>query len=219
MSTYLRRRGRLTRSQAEALAEHGPTVIIPPDPEVRLDFPVLFGREAPVGLEIGFGTGQSLLDWAEAAPDWNLLGIEIYEPGIGNLLKERAARHLDHLLVIQEEAALVLERMVPPESLSEVRIFFPDPWPKKKHRKRRLINEPFVELLGVSMKKGARLRLATDWQDYAQWMLKLLEAAPMFSSEHGSGYAPRFEARNITRFEARGQKLGHQVWDLSYLKQ
>lgn len=218
MSTYLRRRGRLTRSQARALAEHGPVAVIPSDSEARLDFPMLFGRPGPVGLEIGFGTGQALLDWAEAAPDWNLLGVEVYEPGIGNLLKERAERQLDHVMVIQEDAMLVLERLIPPDSLAEVRIFFPDPWPKQKHQKRRLISPPFVSLLATRMQSGARLRLATDWQDYAAWMLKVLAAEAAFRNENGDGYAPRFEERSITRFEARGQRLGHEVWDLSYLR-
>lgn len=217
MSTYLRRRGRLTRSQALALEVHGPEAVVGTS-ETPLNLDELFDRAAPVGLEIGFGTGQALVDWAEASPDWNLLGIEIYEPGIGNLLKDRTERGIEHLKVFQEDATVVLESMIPPEALSEVRVFFPDPWPKKRHQKRRLINSVFASLLASRMCSGARLRLATDWESYATSMLKVLEAERAFSNEAVQGYAPRFEGRNVTRFEARGQRLGHQVWDLCYKK-
>ena len=217
MSTYLRRRGRLTHSQARALREHGPAAVLPLS-EAPLDFARLFGRDAPLGLEIGFGTGQALLDWAESRPDWNLLGIEVYQPGIGSLLKGRAERGIEHLLVIQEDAAEVLDRVIPSGSFAEVRIFFPDPWPKKRHHKRRLINAAFIALLADRLASGGRLRLATDWEDYACWMLRVLEAEPTLVNEAGQGYAPRFEGRDVTRFEARGRRLGHPVRDLSYLK-
>ena len=218
MSTYLRRRGRLTRGQARALESIGPDVLVSvPDGEL-LNPDALFGRSAPIGLEIGFGTGQALLDWAETAPDWNLLGIEVYEPGIGSLLKGIAERQLGNIRVLSEDAVALLEQVIPANVLQEVRIFFLDPWPKKRHHKRRLISPAFAALLVERMCPGGRLRLATDWQDYAEQMLIVLNAEPGLINEAGDGFAERFDGRNITRFEARGQRLGHSVWDLSYLK-
>lgn len=215
MSAYLRKRGRLTRGQARALAERGPELVLSPG-EAPLDLAAVFGRAAPVGLEIGFGSGQALLDWAESAPDWNLLGIEVYEPGIGSLLKGMTERSLSNIRVLSEDAAEVLASAIAPATLKEVRIFFPDPWPKKRHHKRRLINEAFAALLAERMRPGAYLRLATDWQDYAEQMLAVLNAEDRFANDAGEGFAPRFAGRNITRFEARGQRLGHPVWDLCY---
>jgi tRNA (guanine-N7-)-methyltransferase len=212
---YLRRRGRLTRGQARALNLHGPAAIVSADGPV--DWDARFGRAAPLGLEIGFGAGSALLDWAEASPEMNLIGIDVYQPGIGALLAARAARHIEHLLVIEAEAESALEAAFPSESLSEVRIFFPDPWPKKRHHKRRLIQRPFVRLLTDRMRPGARVRLATDWEGYAEWMLEVLEAEPGLANEF-AGFAERFPCRPVTRFEARGQRLGHQVWDLCFVK-
>ena len=215
MSTYLRRRGRLTRGQARALAAGGHEILSVPSEE-PIDLAAAFERSAPVGLEIGFGSGQALLDWAESAPDWNLLGIEVYEPGIGSLLKGIRERQLTNIRVLSDDATRVLASAIAPGVLEEVRIFFPDPWPKKRHHKRRLLNKPFVAMLAERMRPGGRLRLATDWQDYAEQMLTVLNAESRFRNEAGDGYAPRFEERNVTRFEARGQRLGHQVWDLCY---
>ena len=217
MSTYLRKRGRLTSAQAKALALHGPqTILSERRQKAPVELPALFGREAPAGLEIGFGSGQALLDWAETAPDWNLIGIEVYEPGIGSLLKGMHERSLSNIRVIARDAEEVLEQDIPPATLAEVRIFFPDPWPKKRHHKRRLIQAPFVEVLGRCMCPGALLRLATDWQPYAEQMLAVLEASDAFENLAGRGFSERFEERNVTRFEARGRRLGHGVWDLSY---
>ena len=215
MSAYLRKRGRLTRAQARALAERAADLVLPVT-EGPIDFAATFGRSAPLGLEIGFGSGQALLDWAESEPDWNLLGIEVYEPGIGSLLKGMTDRELTNIRVLSEDAAEVLSSTIAPGALAEVRIFFPDPWPKKRHHKRRLINEAFAALLAERMSPGGVLRLATDWQAYAEQMLAVLNAEAAFRNEAGDGYAPRFEGRNVTRFEARGQWLGHQVWDLCY---
>lgn len=216
VSAYLRKRGRLTRGQARALERFGPELIVPLDDGAPLDLAALFGRSAPVGLEIGFGSGQALLDWAEAAPDWNLLGIEVYEPGIGSLLKGIAERQLDNIRVISEDAAEVLASDIAPGALQEVRVFFPDPWPKKRHHKRRLINPPFAALLADRLSPQGHVRLATDWQDYAEQMLAVLNAESGLVNEADEGFAPRFEGRNVTRFEARGQRLGHPVWDLCY---
>lgn len=212
---YLRRRGRLTRGQARAIAEHGPRAIVRAVGPV--DWDARFGRQAPLGLEIGFGAGGALLDWAEAEPGFNLVGIDVYQPGIGALLAGRAARGIEHLLVIEADANDALATMFRPESLTEVRIFFSDPWPKKRHHKRRLIQKPFVALLADRLVEGGRLRLATDWEDYAEWMLEVLEAEPRLANDC-DGFADRFGGRPVTRFEARGQELGHPVWDLSYVK-
>ncbi len=216
MSTYLRKRGRLTAAQARALQTHGPETIVSVPPDEILDLPTLFGRDAPVGLEIGFGSGQALLDWAEAAPDWNLIGIEVYEPGIGSLLKGMHERDLQHIRVVAQDAEAVTGEGIPESMLSEVRIFFPDPWPKKRHHKRRLIQPPFVRGLARCMRQGALLRLATDWQPYAEHMLEVLQAEEAFENLSEAGFSERFEARNVTRFEARGHRLGHGVWDLCY---
>lgn len=218
MSTYLRRRGRATRGQVRALAEYGPDRVIPPGSRGPLDWAARFGRAAPLGLEIGFGMGQALLDWAEAAPEMNLVGIDVYQPGIGALLLGSAERELGNLLVVEEDAAVAVRELFAVGSLREVRIFFPDPWPKKRHQKRRLIQPPFVGLLCARLEAGGIIRLATDWAPYAEWMREVLQAEPKLASETGGDFAPRFEERMPTRFETRGQRLGHQVWDLAYRK-
>jgi tRNA (guanine-N7-)-methyltransferase len=205
----------MTRGQTRALTEQA-QALIPEHEPGPVDWTARFGRQAPLGLEIGFGMGQALLDWAESAPELNLLGVDVYRPGIGALLLGKAARQLDHLLVIEADARLALATLLAPDSLSEVRIFFPDPWPKKRHHKRRLIQAPFVALLASRLKVGGRLRLATDWGPYAEQMLAVLEAEPLFASESDGGFAPRFAGRPVTRFEQRGQRLGHAVWDLAY---
>ena len=216
MSIYLRRRGRLTRAQARSLEIHGPTAIIPEGTVGPLDWTARFGRSAPLGLEIGFGTGQALLDWAEAAPEFNLVGVEVYQPGIGSLLQGRAERGLEYIQVVEGDATTALGELFPVGGLAEVRIFFPDPWPKRRHLKRRLIQPSFVSELATRLVPGGRLRLATDWQPYASWMLRVLEAEQGLENEADEGFAERFEGRAITRFEARGQHLGHEVWDLSF---
>ncbi|HEY5646033.1 MAG TPA: tRNA (guanosine(46)-N7)-methyltransferase TrmB, partial [Pseudomonadales bacterium] len=143
---------------------------------------------------------------------------DVYRPGIGSLLAARAEQGIEHLLVVEGDARVVVERLFGPGSVGEVRIFFPDPWPKKRHHKRRLVSAPFVSLLASRLVPGGRLRLATDWEDYANWMLEVLAAEDALVNEAGAGFAERFAARNVTRFEARGHRLGHQVWDLSYRK-
>lgn len=218
MTTHLRRQGRITRGQARALEAWAPTLLIEETTAGPVDWSARFGRSAPLGVEIGFGMGQSLLDWAEVEPELNLVGIDVYRPGIGALLAGRAERQIEHLLVAEGDARVVVDRLFSRGSIREVRIFFPDPWPKKRHHKRRLVSAPFVHLLADRLEPGGRLRLATDWEDYADWMLGVLNAEAMLSNEAGSGFAGRFAGREITRFEARGQRLGHQVWDLCYRK-
>ena len=213
--TYLRRRGRMTRGQHRALDElaesrvHTAGEALPPWDE-------LFGRSAPLGVEIGFGMGQALLDWASRKPDWNLLGIEVYQPGIGALLLGADREKLSHLQVLEGDAEQAFKINFRPDSLDEIRIFFPDPWPKKRHHKRRLIQTSFVHLLARCLKPGGRLLLATDWEPYAQWMLEICNAQELLENLAGEGYARRAEERVVTRFESRGERLGHEVRDLAY---
>lgn len=175
-----------------------------------------FDREAPLGVEIGFGMGQALLSWAQQQPDWNLLGIEVYQPGIGALLLGGERDGLNNLQVLEGDAELAFDANITPDSLDEVRIFFPDPWPKKRHHKRRLVQPAFIKLLASRLKPGGRLLLATDWQPYAQWMLEVLQAERQLENLASEDFAQRAAERVITRFEARGTRLGHDVWDLAF---
>lgn len=184
-----------------------------------LDWSQEFGRSAAVGVEIGFGMGHALLDWAGQCPDWNLIGVEVYEPGIGAALLGMERASLSNVRVVAEDARSALTRCFEPGSLDEVRIFFPDPWPKRRHHKRRLIQTEFASGLAARMRVDAKLLLATDWQDYASSMLEVLDAEPLLTNLAGSGcYAERAQTRSPTRFEDRGRKLGHAVWDLAYVR-
>jgi tRNA (guanine-N7-)-methyltransferase len=230
--TYIRRRGRMTRAQARALSELAPRYCV--TPEALGDPVALFGRAAPLGLEIGFGMGQGLVAWARQRPDWNLLGAEVYEPGIGATLLGLAREGLDNVRLVDAPAEALLEEGVAPGCLDEVRIFFPDPWPKKRHHKRRLLQPDFAALLAERLAPGGLLWVATDWEPYAEWIVAVLdgeaglerEAAPRVT-EPGAAAGPAADAvadsgadpvedRPRTRFEARGLKLGHRVWDLRY---
>jgi tRNA (guanine-N7-)-methyltransferase len=211
----------MTRGQARALASHRATFVSPLSP-TPVDWSAEFGRDAPLGLEIGFGMGGALLEWAAACPHWNLLGIDVYQPGIGALLLGVESAELTNLRVIEGDARLAVAHAIAPESLDEVRIFFPDPWPKKRHHKRRLIQADFARLLvsrlrrGGQSREGGQLRLATDWQPYASAMREVLDAVASLQNAAGDGFAPRPVERPLTRFEIRGRRLGHQVWDLAY---
>lgn len=213
--TYLRRRGRMTRGQhraLEELAEHRVHTV----GDVLPDWDALFGRSARIGVEIGFGMGQALLEWAVQKPDWNLLGIEVYQPGIGALLLGADRDELTHLQVLEGDAEQALASNFWAACVDEIRIFFPDPWPKKRHHKRRLIQAPFVHLLAERLKPGGRLLLATDWEPYAQWMLEICNAEELLENLSGEGFAQRAQERVVTRFESRGERLGHEVRDLAY---
>ncbi len=212
--TYLRRRGRMTRAQRRELTAQAEALLSPGE---RFDPVAVFGRAAPLGVEIGFGMGQALAAWAAAAPDWNLLGIEVYEPGIGALLLACRQESLTNVRVAEADASAFLAETMAPESIDELRVFFPDPWPKKRHHKRRLIQDEFVELAASRLKVGGRLLLATDWQPYAEWMLEVLERSSLENlAPEGAGFSPRAPERIVTRFEARGERLGHEVWDLRF---
>ncbi len=213
--SYVRRAGRITTAQARALRELWPKYGVDFSPHAT-DLNVIFGRTAPRLLEIGFGNGEVLTAVAAQRRDWDCLGIEVHEPGVGRALLQAESAELSNLRVFRHDAIEVLAQ-VANESFDEIFIFFPDPWPKKRHHKRRLIQRPFVELLVSRLRRGGILRLATDWQPYAEQMREVLDACPGLASCAGqSGYAERPSIRPLTRFERRGQRLGHAVWDLEY---
>lgn len=214
--SYVRRAGRITTAQARALEELWPRFGIDFAP-APIDLEHVFGRRAPRLLEIGFGNGEVLTAVAGQRPDWDCLGIEVHEPGVGRvLLQADAGNHLN-LRVSRHDAVEVLTHQLADNSFDEIFIFFPDPWPKKRHHKRRLIQAPFATLLARKLKRGGVLRLATDWQPYAEQMREVLDACDgLTNCGNESGYAARPGIRPPTRFERRGQRLGHGVWDLEY---
>jgi len=212
--SFVVRAGRMGTGQTRALAGLGPRFVLPYAPG-RLDFESLFGRRAPVILEIGFGMGDATAAIAQAMPDTDFLGVEVHTPGIGALLKHIGEKDLANVRIVQHDAVEVLEQMIAPDSLAGVHVFFPDPWHKKRHHKRRLIQAPFVSLLAGRIAPGGRLHCATDWQPYAEQMLEVLSAEPLLENT-ADGYAPRPDYRPLTKFENRGLKLGHGVWDLVF---
>ncbi|WLD58265.1 tRNA (guanosine(46)-N7)-methyltransferase TrmB [Salinispirillum sp. LH 10-3-1] len=215
--SFVMRTGRMTPGQEKALNEQWPLYGIDAD-GTPLDFAQLFGRPAPVVLEIGFGMGDSLLDMALASPDKNFIGIEVHLPGVGRLMNRAHEAGATNLKVMKEDAVEILKKQVPDGSLAGVQIFFPDPWHKKKHNKRRIVQPEFVALLAQKMVPGAVLHLATDWENYAEHMMEVMTAAPDFNNTQGTGQftAGRPAFRPETKFERRGHKLGHGVWDLLF---
>jgi tRNA (guanine-N7-)-methyltransferase len=214
--SFVLRAGRMGTGQMRALAELGPRFLIPYSSS-PLDLDTAFGRANPRVLEIGFGMGAATAAIAQAHPETDYLGVEVHTPGVGALLKRIGELGLTNLRIIQHDAVEVLEYMLPDASLAGVHIFFPDPWHKKRHHKRRLIQPAFVALLAEKLKPGGYLHLATDWADYAEQMLAVLSAQPNLANT-ADGYAPRPEYRPLTKFEQRGMRLGHGVWDLIFHK-
>jgi tRNA (guanine-N7-)-methyltransferase len=212
--SYVLRGGRLGPGQERALAELGPRFVLPFEPR-PLDLDHTFGRRAPRVLEIGFGMGDATAQIAAALPDTDFLGIEVHEAGVGALLRRVGESGLTNLRIVRHDAVEVVERMIAPGTLAGVHVFFPDPWPKKRHHKRRLIQPPFVALLASRLAPGGRLHCATDWEPYAQQMLEVLSAEPLLHNT-ASGFAERPPIRPLTKFEQRGLKLGHGVWDLVF---
>jgi len=210
------RTGRITTGQARALAEHGSRVILP-FRHGQLDFAAAFGRQAPTVLEIGFGMGEATAQIATTLPGTDFLCCEVHDPGVGALVKRIQDQNLPNIRIVQHDAVEVLEHMVPPGSLAGVHVFFPDPWHKKRHNKRRLIQPPLVALLASRLKPGGTIHCATDWEPYAQQMLQVLGAEPALENT-AEAYAPRPGYRPLTKFENRGLKLGHGVWDLVFRK-
>ncbi|HEV7165203.1 MAG TPA: tRNA (guanosine(46)-N7)-methyltransferase TrmB [Gammaproteobacteria bacterium] len=212
--SFVLRQGRLTHGQTRALEELLPRYALP---EGRLDLPRLFGRDARRTLEIGFGNGDALAELAERHPDEDFLGAEVHRPGVGRLLLAIEAEHLSNVRVACEDAVQLCGQRLPDACLDAVLIYFPDPWPKKRHHKRRLLQPEFAALLAQRLKAGGRLHFATDWEEYAEHALAVLSASPEFeNSVAEGGYAPRPAERPATRFEQRGLKLGHAVFDLVF---
>jgi tRNA (guanine-N7-)-methyltransferase len=213
--TYVMRAGRTTEGQTRALNELGPRFVLPSEPAQPIDAAQVFGRQAPVVLEIGFGMGDATAKIAQTLPDHDFIGCEVHEPGVGALLKHIGDMGLSNLRIVRHDAVEVLEHMIRPGSLAGVHIFFPDPWHKKRHNKRRLIQPPLVKLLCSRLAPGGYLHCATDWEPYAQQMLEVLGAEPELRNT-AEGYAEKPAYRPLTKFEQRGLRLGHGVWDLVY---
>jgi tRNA (guanine-N7-)-methyltransferase len=214
IKSYVVRPGRMGTGQARALQTLGPQFVLPFAAGL-LDVQQAFGRSAPLIVEIGFGMGQATADIAAAQPNVNFLGLEVHEPGVGALLKRIGEDGLANVRIVQHDAVEVLQHMIAPASLAAVHVFFPDPWHKKRHHKRRLIQPPFVALLASRLLPGGVLHCATDWQPYAEQMLEVLRAEPLLQNTT-DGFAPKPDYRPLTKFEARGLKLGHGVWDVVF---
>ncbi len=214
--SFVMRPGRMTTGQRRALQAGLPRFGLQRE-DGTLDPAAAFGGEGPLVLEIGFGMGQSLVEMAAAAPATRFIGIEVHRPGVGRLLHSVLEQGVENIRVYCDDAVLVLEECIPPASLDGVQIFFPDPWHKKRHHKRRLIQPAFISLLCDRLKPGGVLHLATDWENYAEHMLDVLSAETALKNQACEGsYAPRPEQRPLTKFEQRGQLLGHGVWDLLF---
>ena len=214
--SYVRREGRLTEGQASAIKNGWPQWGVEYAP-VLTDWNQVFGRAAPRYLEIGFGMGGATAEIAKNHPQNDYLGIEVHRPGVGNLLKLIDQDRLTNLRLMSHDAVDVVNEMIAPDSLDGVLVFFPDPWHKARHHKRRLIQPEFVRMLVSRLKPGGTIHCATDWENYAEQMLEVLSAEPLLeNTAAGTGYAERPAYRPLTKFEARGLKLGHGVWDLVF---
>jgi tRNA (guanine-N7-)-methyltransferase len=213
--SFVRREGRITTAQQRALKELWPRFGI--DSHTMIDLPALFGRDAPVTLEIGFGNGDTLLAMAQASPETDFIGIEVHRPGLGRLLLALEEQQISNVRVMRDDAVEILQRCLPDHCLQRVLLFFPDPWHKKRHHKRRIVQPGFVELLARKLQQGGILHMATDWENYAQHMLEVVSASSAFRNCAGPGqYSEKPEYRPITKFELRGRRLGHGVWDLLF---
>jgi len=215
--SFIRRQGRITQGQQLALDNHWDRYCL--DPHAEYDFSQVFGRTAPLIVEIGFGAGDSLAKMAAANPDKDYIGIEVHRPGVGHLMLLLDQQGLTNVRIYCHDAIEIIERKIADNSLAGVHLFFPDPWPKKKHHKRRIVRPSFVELLTKKLLPGGYFHAATDWQNYAENMLEVLSAGTGISNTSNTGdYCERPEYRPLTKFEQRGIRLGHGVWDLIFKK-
>jgi tRNA (guanine-N7-)-methyltransferase len=212
--SYVLRQGRMSNAQQRAYDALRDRFALPYAPAIA-DLVAAFGRTAPTVFEIGFGMGETTAAIAQAHPEIDYLGVEVHSPGVGSLLKRIDALGLTNVRIVQHDATEVVQHMLAPGTLDGVHVFFPDPWPKKRHHKRRLLQPPFVALLASRLKPGGLLHVATDWQDYAEQALAVLAAEPLLENT-AAGFAPRPAHRPRTKFEQRGVKLGHGVWDLLF---
>lgn len=214
--SFVLREGRLTKGQAQAMEQQWPSMGLDYTPEA-IDLVKVFGREADTVLEIGFGMGGSLVEMAKASPELNFIGIEVHKPGVGACLSVAAEAGVTNLRVYHHDALEVLENSIAEGSLARVQLFFPDPWHKKRHHKRRIVQAPFAELIRSKLKVGGVFHLATDWENYSEHMLEVMNAAPGYKNQSTTGdVVERPEHRPLTKFEARGHRLGHGVWDLMF---
>jgi len=214
--SFVRRQGRLTKGQQLALDNLWPEMGVEFQQE-PLDLVTLFGRDAPVVLEIGFGMGASLVTMAQNNPHQNFLGLEVHAPGVGACLASTKEAGVENLRVMCHDAVEVLQKMIPDNSLRMVQLFFPDPWHKARHNKRRIVQVPFAELVMRKLKLGGVFHMATDWEAYAEHMLEVMSSIDGYKNQSESNnYVPRPETRPLTKFEQRGQRLGHGVWDLMF---
>ncbi|MCK9619694.1 MAG: tRNA (guanosine(46)-N7)-methyltransferase TrmB [Methylobacter sp.] len=215
--SFIRRQGRITQGQQLALDNHWDRYCL--DPNADYDFSQVFGRTAPLIVEIGFGAGDSLAKMAAANPDNDYIGIEVHRPGVGHLMLLLDQQGLTNVRIYCHDAIEIIERKIADNSLAGVHLFFPDPWPKKKHHKRRIVRPSFVESLTKKLQSGGYFHAATDWQNYAENMLEVLSAGTGISNTSDTGdYCERPEYRPLTKFEQRGIRLGHGVWDLIFKK-
>jgi tRNA (guanine-N7-)-methyltransferase len=215
--SFVRREGRLTKGQENALKECWPTMGIDYQDQL-LNWQDVFGNDNPVVLEIGFGMGASLVEMAKNAPEKNFVGIEVHSPGVGACLASAQEAGVSNLRVMCHDGVEVFAHMIPDDSLSAVQLFFPDPWHKKRHHKRRIVQPEFAEMVRQKLIPGAGIfHMATDWENYAEHMIEVMNAAPGYENIAAEGdYVPRPEDRPLTKFEARGQRLGHGVWDIKF---
>jgi len=216
--SFVIRNGRLTKAQGDALDRLAPKYCLPYQDNI-VDTRETFGRQAPLWLEIGFGNGDALLYMAKAYPDADLIGCEVHAPGVGHALIGIEQRGLENVRIVQHDAMEVLEHMLAPASVQRVLLFFPDPWHKKRHHKRRIVQRDFLDACARVMVPDGLLHCATDWADYADWMQEHIEADERFENVAGPGQkSPRPDWRTLTRFEVRGTRLGHEVTDLLYTR-
>ena len=217
--SYVLRQGRITTGQERAFAEHCPRYGLDVDEALRLDAATLFNDARDLVLEIGFGNGESLVQMAQAAPDAGYIGIEVHRPGVGHAMLAAAAAGLDNLRLIRHDAVAILRDHIADGTLARVQIYFPDPWPKARHHKRRIVQKPFTDLIWRKLRAGGEIHCATDWAEYAEWMRDVFASDDKWQNLGGAdGYAPRPDWRPQTKFERRGERLGHGVWDLRYRK-
>lgn len=216
--SFVKRQGRMTQGQSRALESLIPDYGVD-HIEGKFDYAAIFGRQAETVLEIGFGMGQSLVAQAGNHPEINYLGVEVHLPGVGSLLNAMEAEGLENLRVSGEDAVVLLRDHIDTDSLDGIQIFFPDPWHKKRHHKRRLIQPEFVTELAKRLKPGGFIHLATDWENYAEQMLEVLSSEALLkNTSETDDYVPRPDSRPLTKFEQRGHRLGHGVWDLMFTK-
>ncbi len=216
--SFVLREGRMTKGQQQALDEYFPRFGIRLSQGMQ-DLDRLYARSAPRILEVGFGNGASLAKMAVRHPENDYLGIEVHRPGVGNLLLQIENQALSNIRVSHDDALEVLQQQIPEQALDAVYLFFPDPWHKRKHHKRRIVQPEFARLIHSRLKVGGLFHLATDWQHYAQQMMRVMSEADGFENCAGrSQYTPRPDYRPLTKFEQRGQRLGHEVWDLIFTR-